>query len=179
MATKSFSTSLEKYKIIITLQDSSTIHIRPIQRDDEEKMLALFRRFSPRTIYLRFHGFISEMPRERVKRFCTIDYDNSFALVATVGEGIEKIIIAVCRYYRLPKKDTAELAIVVEDAYQDKGIGTHLLKQLVTIARENGIRIFEGYVLAENQKMIQMLKDSGFQESGELEQGVYQAVIHI
>lgn len=179
MATNSSDTSLEKYKTVVTLQDGSTVQARPIQHEDEEKMLALFCRFSPRTVYLRFHGFISEMPRERVKRFCTVDHDNSFALVATVGEGAEEKIIAVCRYYRLPKEDTAEMAIVVEDVYQAKGIGTHILKQLATIAREKGVHIFEGYVLAENRKMMQVLKDSGFQIGGELEHSVYQAVIHI
>jgi len=119
------------------------------------------------------------MPIERVKRFCTVDYYNTFALVATIGEGTEEKIVAVCRYYRLPKKDTAEMAIVVEDAYQEKGIGTHLLVQLAAIARENDIHILVGEVIAENQKMIQMLRDSNFQESQELDQGVYRAFLHI
>jgi len=119
------------------------------------------------------------MSKEEVRRFCTVDYDDSFALVATMGEDVEEKIIAVGRYYRLPRRDTAEVAFVVEDAYQGKGIGTHLLEQLAMVAREKSIRLFEGEVLADNQEMMNVLKDSGFQVAQELEYGVYRVVLPI
>jgi GNAT superfamily N-acetyltransferase len=84
------------------------------------------------------------MSREEVQRFCNVDYNSSFALVATIVEDGEERVIGIGRYSRLPRKDAAEVTFVVEDAYRGKGIGTHLLEQLATIAREKGIRVFEG-----------------------------------
>ena len=121
--------NLDKYKTAVILKDGSTLHLRPILRDDEERMLALFYRMSPHTSYLRFHQVLNHMTKEEVRRFCTVDYDNTFALVATLGEDVEEKVIAVGRYARLPRIDAAELALVVEDAYQGRGIGTLLLEQ--------------------------------------------------
>jgi acetyl coenzyme A synthetase (ADP forming)-like protein len=171
--------SLEKYETAVILKDGSALRLRPIRRDDEDKLLTLFYRLSTHTIYLRFHHVMTHLSREEVRRFCTVDYENTFALVATIGEGAEEKIIAVGRYYRLPRIDTAELALVVEDAYQEKGIGTHLLEQLAGVAKEKGIRHFEAEVLVENQPMLKMLKDSGFELAQELEMGVYRLVMPI
>jgi acetyl coenzyme A synthetase (ADP forming)-like protein len=179
MAKGSSSSDLQKYKTAVILRDGSTLYLRPIQSEDEEKLLALFYRLSRHTIYLRFHHVLRQMSREEVQRYCTVDYDNNFALVATIVEDREERIIAVGRYNRLPRKDAAEMAFVVEDAYQGKGIGTHLLEQLATIAREKGIRLFEGEVLADNREMMQVLRDSGFYVTQELGQGVYRVILDL
>jgi len=179
MTTSSSSSDLEKYKTAVVLKDGSTLYLRPIQLEDEEKLLALFYRLSSHTVYLRFHYILRQMSKEEARRFCTVDYDNDFALVATIVEDGEEKIIAVGRYKRLPRKDAAEVAFVVEDAYQGKGIGTHLLEQLAIIAREKGIRLFEGEVLADNQEMMKVLEDSGFQITQELEQGAYRSVLNL
>jgi len=142
-------------------------------------MLALFYRFSPRTVYLRFHQVLKEMSREDVRRFCTVDYNSSFALVATVDLGGEEKIIAVGRYARLPGQDTAEIAFVVDDPYQGRGVGTQLLHHLALIARERGINVFEAEVLAQNQGMLRVLKDSGYHMVQELEAGVCRAILDI
>jgi acetyltransferase len=163
----------------VILRDGSTLHLRPIQPEDEEEVLALFNRLSRNTVYFGFHHASNQMSKEKVRRFCNIDYDNAFALVATIGEGIEEKIVSMGRYHRLHRRDAAEVAFVVEDAYQGKGIGTHLLEQLAIIAREKGIRLFECEVLAENQEMMKVLKDSGFQVAQELEQGTYRVVLDI
>jgi RimJ/RimL family protein N-acetyltransferase len=173
------SSDLEKYKTTVILRDGSTLYLRPIQREDEERLLALFSRLSPRAIYLRFHHVLKQLPKQEARRLCTVDYENAFALVATVGEGVEERIVAVGRYYRLPRRDAAELALVVEDAYQGKGIGTHLLRQLASIAGEKGIRLFEAEVLAENQQIMRVLKDSGFHVAEELERGLCRVILSI
>ncbi|MBN2099817.1 MAG: hypothetical protein JW753_09510, partial [Dehalococcoidia bacterium] len=74
-----------RFRKPVVLRDGSPVNLRPIRPDDEDRMLALFYRFSPRTVYLRFHQVLKEMSREDVRRFCTVDYDGSFALVATIG----------------------------------------------------------------------------------------------
>jgi len=81
------SSSLEKYKTAIIIRDGSTLYLQPIQPEDEEGLLALFYHMSRHTVYLRFHHVLTQMSKEEVRRFCTVDYDNTFALVATIGEG--------------------------------------------------------------------------------------------
>jgi len=113
------------------------------------------------------------MPEEEVQRFCTVDYDNTYALVGAVREGGEEKIVAVGRYAREDRTDRAEVGFVVEDAYQGKGIGTHLLQQLAEIARKRGVNVFEAEVLGENREMMKVLRDSGYDIAEDIEAGTY------
>ena len=154
--------SFEKYSISVALKDGSSLHLRPILMSDEERLLALFSRMSKQTIYLRFHHVLTYMSKEEARRFCTVDYVDTFALVGTLGEGPEERIIAVGRYARQPGANRAQIAFEVEDKYQGLGIGTHLLDQLAFIARDKGMSMFEAEVLAENKDMMNVLINSGF-----------------
>jgi len=156
------SKSFEKYSTSVALKDGSSLHLRPILMSDEERLLALFNRLSKQTIYLRFHHVLTHMSREEARRFCTVNYEDTFALVGTLGEGSEERIIAVGRYARQPGANRAQIAFEVEDKYQGLGIGTHLLDQLAYIARDKGINTFEAEVLAENKDMMNVLINSGF-----------------
>ena len=171
--------NLGKYRTAVTLRDGSALLLRPIRPEDEDRLLALFYRLSRHTVYLRFHHVLTNLSREEAARFCTVDYDNSMALVGTVGEGSGEEIIAVGRYARLPRGDAAEVAFVVEDVHQGKGIGTHLLEQLAEIARKKGIRFFEAEVLADNQQMVEVLTGSGFRLDRKLEQDVYRMTLDL
>jgi acetyl coenzyme A synthetase (ADP forming)-like protein len=169
----------QEYEMDVVLKDGSTVHFRPIRHEDDDALIDLFYRLSRETIYFRFHHAMARMTKEEVKRYTRVDYENTFALVATLGEATEEKVIAVGRYSRLPKWDSAEVAFVVEDAYQGRGIGTQLLDQLTVVARDKGIRMFEAEVLGVNRKMMQVFIDSGFQVESELESGVYRVVFPI
>jgi len=179
MGAGDINSSLETYKTAVILRDGSALHLRAIQREDKEKLLALFHRLSRHTAYLRFHHVLTQMSKEEVQRLCDVDYDDTFALVATTGAGTEEKIIAVGCYHRLPKRETAEVTFVVEDEYQGKGIGTHLLEQLALIARKKDIHLFEAEVLADNKEMLRVFKDSGFLVAEELEESIYRMVLDI
>ena len=179
MARSNEDKGLKDYSTAVLLKDGSTLHLRPVEPGDEDRLAALFDRLSPHTVYLRFHHVLAHMSREEVKRFCNVDYDDAFSLAATIGEGEDEKIIGVSRYYRLPAGDAAEISLVVEDAYQDKGIGTHLLERMAAIAVEKGIRRFEADVLAENKQMLQVLEDSGFEVQRELDRDVYTVTMAI
>lgn len=170
---------MDKYNKPVKLRDGSVVHLRPIELGDVDRLLGLFRCFSRETIYLRFHHVVTKMSREEAVDYCTIDYDNTFALVVTVGKGASEKLLAVGRYYRLSRKDAAEFAIVVEDKYQKQGIGTHLMKELAAVAKEKGVRFFEGEVLAESKDMMQIIKNSGFQETQEFDGGAYRVVLDL
>lgn len=168
-----------EFQTNVILKDGSSLQIRTIRPDDEERLLALFYRLSPQTIYMRFRRPMGHMTREQVRPFCQVDYQDHFALAATAREGDGERIVGVGRFKRLPAGDTAEPMLVVEDAWQGKGVGTHLLDQLVAIARQKGIRRFEAEVLAENEQALNMIKDSGFEVNEELEAGVFRVSVII
>ena len=168
-----------KYKRPFTIRDGSTVFLRPIQRGDVDRLLSLVRRFSRETMYLRFHHVVTKMSREEATRFCTINYDHTFALVVTIGEENGEKLLAVARYYRLPREDAAEFAIVVADRYQKQGIGTHMMKELAAAAKSSGIRFLQGEVLVENKDMMHVIESCGFQVSEELEEGVYRVTLDL
>ena len=162
----------------VLLKDGSRILLRPIRRDDTEAWLALLSRISPRTKYLRFHA-LPKLTIEDAVRFCTVDYANTFAFVAEVQGDNREDIIAIGRYIRLPKKNSAEVAFLIDDAHQGKGIGTKLMESLANVARENGINTFEAEVLAENKEMMTVFMDYGFHITSELQEGVYHVRVPI
>jgi acetyltransferase len=173
------SRSFERYSATVALKDGSSLHLRPIQTTDEERIMALFTRLSKQTIYLRFHHVLTHMSREEAHRVCSVDYVNTFALVATLGEGSEERIIAVGRYARQPGADRAQIAFEVEDKYQGLGIGSHLLDHLAFIARDRGIKKFEAEVLAENQDMMNVLINSGFTMQRQVQGTVYIGILDL
>ncbi len=173
------STYPAQYETEVLLRDGSRILLRPIRRDDTERWLAFFRRLSQQTKYLRFQRDPGEMGPEDALRFCTVDYKNTFALVGEVQKEQRKEIVAIGRYYRLPDKRSARVAFAIEDAYHGKGIGTRLIEWLANVARDNGIAFFEGDVLAENERMLSVLRDYGFHIDSELRGGVYHLTIPI
>ena len=161
------------------MKDGSRILLRPIRQDDTERWLAFFQRQSQQTKYFRFQRDPGKMGPEDAQRFCTVDYKNTFALVGEVQREQRREIIAIGRYYRLPNKRSARVAFAIEDAYHGKGIGTRLIEWLANAARDNGIAFFEGDVLAENERMMSVLKDYGFHIDSELRGGVYHVTIPI
>ncbi len=155
---------LDRFNRTVALKDGSVLHLRPITPDDENRLMAFFLRLSGRTIYLRYHHVLTDLSREEAHQYSNIDYDNTFAVVGIQGEGEDESIIGVGRYWRLSQPNKAEIAFIVEDPHQRKGIGTHLLELLAAAAREHGIGVFEAEVLPENTDMIDVLQDSGFKQ---------------
>lgn len=167
-----------QYENEVLLKDGSRILLRPIRRDDIERWLDFISRLSDRTKYLRFHS-VPKLGREDAIRFCSVDYDNAFAFVAEVLRDSQRHIIAIGRYYRIPHKPSAEIAFVIEDTYQGKGIATKLMEWLANVARDNGISIFEASVLAENKEMMTVFKDYGFHLTSKLEENEYRVTFPI
>jgi acyl-CoA synthetase (NDP forming)/RimJ/RimL family protein N-acetyltransferase len=151
----------------VVLADGGTVRLRPIHPADGPALVALHSRLSERTRYLRFFGPYPTMPERDVHRFTHVDYDNRVALVATLGEDV----IAVGRYDRLDG-NSAEVAFVVQDDQQGRGISSILLEHLAAAARERGIHRFEAEVLAENAQMVRVFRQAGYTVSRELDSGV-------
>jgi len=167
-----------QYETEVLLKDGMRLMLKPIWREDIEQWLTFISRLSDKTKYLRFHH-VPTLGREDAIRFCTVDYNNTFAFVAETLKGNRREIIAIGRYYRLPNKTSAEVAFVIEDAYQGWGIGTKLVEWLANVARDNGISIFEADVLVENDEMMNVFRDYGFHITSYLEEGVYHVTFPI
>ncbi len=149
---------LDRYATDAVLKDGLTVHIRPVRPDDNDRMVEMWHRLSPETIRMRFFA-PRQMNAEQMRFFSNVDYKDRFALVAETGGRI----VGVSRFDRLfDNLEAAEFAVVVEDAEQGRGIGTALVRALVEPAADMGIKGFEGDILRENSRMLQMMRDAGF-----------------
>jgi acetyl coenzyme A synthetase (ADP forming)-like protein len=164
-----------EFEFDVLLKNGQAIHIRPIRPDDADREHRFFQRVGPESIYHRFFGMKLDLSPEELRHFTTLDYDDRMALIATVGDEM----VAVGRYDVLDERSTedtkvAEVAFLVEDAYQGLGIGRHLLQHLTVYARTRGITEFEAFVLAENVGMMRLFRNSGYRLTRQLDEGIFQ-----
>ena len=141
--------------------DGGVVHLRPIKPSDAEKLVAFHAKLSERTRYLRYFGPYPQMSERDVQRSTNVDHHNRVAFVALLGDEI----VAVGLYEGVPGSTVAEVAFVVADNHQGRGLGSILLEHLAGAAAENGIETFVAEVLAENRGMVKVFKDAGYQVS--------------
>ncbi|MBM7081727.1 bifunctional acetate--CoA ligase family protein/GNAT family N-acetyltransferase [Micromonospora humidisoli] len=153
----------------VLLSDGSTVALRPIRPQDAPEIVAMHGRFSERTRYLRYFSPYPRIPERDLHRFVTVDHRDREAFVVLAGDRI----VAVGRYERLgPAAPEAEVAFVVEDAYQGRGIGSVLLEHLADAARRAGIGHFVAEVLPTNGAMLRVFADFGYQVQRQFADGV-------
>jgi GNAT superfamily N-acetyltransferase len=148
------------YRQEAELLDGRRIFLRPICSQDRQALTAFHSRLSQDTRFFRYQYLKGDLTEEDLKNFCDIDYNRDMALVAEAGTDGFREIIGVGRYCRLADPQTAEVAFVVQDSEQRKGVGTLLLKHLAGIAYARGIRFFVAEVLRHNGKMLSVFRKS-------------------
>ncbi|WP_084734664.1 bifunctional GNAT family N-acetyltransferase/acetate--CoA ligase family protein [Actinophytocola xinjiangensis] len=158
-----------RWEADVVLSDGGTVHLRPIVPTDADALVAFHGRLSQRTRYLRYFGAYPRIPQRDLERFTTVDHHDRVAFVALLGDDI----VAVARYERLGERPSAEVAFVVEDAHQHRGLGPILLEHLAAAGRESGIRTFVAEVLAENSAMLGVFRAAGYQVARAMEEGVF------
>ena len=145
----------------IALADGSTVHVRPVRSEDKSAIRAFLDGVSEESIAFRFFGAVN---LDWVADWAVdIDYADRFALV--VETGAPRRIIAHAAYIRLGPGDAAqraEVAFLVADAWQGRGISTILLAHLAAVAEQHGIGTFTAEVLPSNHRMIELFRRSGF-----------------
>ncbi len=142
----------------VVLRDGSTVHVRPARPGDLEAVTAFLRELSPQSRYFRFFAPVKEVERLALSAV-DIDHHHRFSLLATAGP--EAPVVGHAIYFRTGD-GRAEVAFAVADSFQGHGLGTILLAHLAEAATENGIRVFEARVLAENHRMVEVFRESGF-----------------
>jgi acyl-CoA synthetase (NDP forming)/RimJ/RimL family protein N-acetyltransferase len=141
----------------VVLRDGRPCHLRPITPDDGTRLRHFHSTLSARTVYYRFFSAYPRLTDRDVTRFTEVDHVNRVALVATMANDI----IGVARYDRLNPHE-AEVAFVVQDEHQGRGLGSVMLEHLAAAARERGIVRFIAEVLPENTRMLHVFEQAGY-----------------
>lgn len=159
------------YREFVLLKDGQGILLRTAQPGDVDRVEAFIGRLSRESLAMRFMGGVSYVPRKFMEDLCTGDPRERACLLAIVGEGPEEEVVGLGNYVG-QGGPTAEVAFMVADAYQNRGISTLILERIAGIAAGYGLVGFEADVLYENDKMLGVFKDSGFEASQAIEGGV-------
>ena len=113
------------------------------------------------------------MPHERLQEFVVIDYTREMVILASLTNEQKETIVGVAQYFINPVNHTADVAFVVRDDYQNKGIGTELLSYLTYLARKQGLLGFNAEVLVENKRMLHLFQKMGFNLEKNINSGIY------
>ncbi|MGW0959819.1 bifunctional acetate--CoA ligase family protein/GNAT family N-acetyltransferase [Streptomyces gelaticus] len=159
----------------VVLRDGGTARIRPITTDDAERLVSFYEQVSDESKYYRFFAPYPRLSDRDVHRFTHHDYVDRVGLAVTVGGEF----IATVRYDRIDERgrpasapaDEAEVAFLVQDAHQGRGVASALLEHIAAVARERGIRRFAAEVLPANTKMIKVFRDAGYTQQRSFEDG--------
>jgi acetate---CoA ligase (ADP-forming) len=155
----------------VILRDGGTLRLQPPIASDADAVLDLLAGLSERSLYLRFHG-TPTVRSQLVEPFLDPDWLDRGALIGSLAdEAGARHIVALASYARLRDPLAAEVAFVVADAHQGRGIGTRLLEQLAARAAGVGIERFVAEVVPENRPMLHVFEDAGFEVSRMLESG--------
>ncbi|HEX9766762.1 MAG TPA: GNAT family N-acetyltransferase [Nitriliruptorales bacterium] len=156
---------------MMELASGTQLRIRPALPDDGVELQEGLKRLSERTRWLRFHAPVDHLTNAQLRYLVEVDHHDREALVAEVRVAVGNWQpVAVARWdCDRERPEQAEIAIVVEDAYQGRGIGRRLLARLAEVAVEEGITLFTGEILAENRDMLAMLDHIGVATEATLE----------
>ena len=140
-----------------TLRDGRAVTIRMMRPDDKDRLIAAFAKLDRQSIYTRFFTYRKELPQGPLNRIDRIDLVRLAALVVTLGDGDDAIIIGSASYVADTAADgtrQAEVAFTIEEDFQGQGLAGRLLDALAGIARRHGITRFKAEVLAGNAPML-------------------------
>ncbi len=151
----------------VLLRDGRTAHIRPIRPEDDELLVEFYARVSDESKYYRFFSPMPVLSERDVRRFTHVDHVDRVALILLVQEQM----IAVGRY-DVVSDNEAEVAFLVEDGHQGRGIAQILLEHLAQAGRERGVERFTAEVLPDNSRMIQTFRDAGYRVASGYHDGV-------
>jgi GNAT superfamily N-acetyltransferase len=158
------------------LSDGTPVRIRPIRPADVRWIVPAFRRLSPETIYQRFFTSMTELPKEMARRFTNVDHVTRQALVAEISKGFSYQPAGIARYEPSGQSGEAEVAVLVTDRYQNRGVGRVLFHAILQAGIENGIRTFCADILSENHRMLYLLQSEAEVRESKVQQGVTHCV---
>lgn len=152
----------EKYVKPVKLSNGANVMLRPIKPEDEPMWLTLLGSCSKESIYFRFRTNFFYDSHEVATQFCYIDYSREMAIVAEITENKHRKLIGVGRLIADPDHETAEYAILITDAWQNKSLGNILTSYCVEISKELGLKRIVAETTTDNEPMITIFKKLNF-----------------
>jgi len=156
-----------------TLKDGTQIFFRPVKPTDESALSEMLYSLSKQSVQTRYMAQTMTFPHRDVQQLTNINYNQDLAIVGVVPGVSDEEIVALAQYFLDPKNNSAEVAFVVHDEWQKKGMGTFLLNYLSEIARKRGVRRFYAKVLPTNKPMLKIFQNSGFIVNTDFDGEVY------
>ena len=153
-----------EYTEHVLLKNGQGILLKPATSNDISQVESFMKRISQESLRMRFMASISEIPRKVIQELCTGDFTQSGCLLAITGEDSDTKVVGLGNYVAIGNGRTAEVAFLIEDDYQGRGISTLLLERLAGLAAANGFIELEAEVLPDNQPMMNVFKSSGFEK---------------
>ena len=156
--------------------DIAPVVLRKIRPDDAGALQAFVRVLSPLSRRLRFHAAVNELSEAALSALTRVDQRRHVAFVLTVTEHGTERIVGEARYAVSSDRETAEFGIAVADAFQGRGLAQRLVSALLDAARASGLSWLVGEVLAENSRMLAIMRRCGFAETT---RGVENGVVRV
>jgi GNAT superfamily N-acetyltransferase len=147
---------------VVSLVDGSEVTIRVLHGDDAELDRQFIRKLGPESRGMRFLGQISEPGDALIRKLTQLDFRRDMAFIALSNEGGIPHAVGVSRYSLAPDGESCECAVTVADAWQGKGLGTILMRDLIDVARRRGIRSMFSIDARSNERMQELARDLGF-----------------
>ncbi|MBC8467949.1 MAG: GNAT family N-acetyltransferase [Planctomycetes bacterium] len=161
---------LERYE---TLRDGTEIFFRPVKPTDEPALSEMLYSLSEESVRTRYMTHTVVFPHRDIQRFTNIDYRQDIAIVAVIPRVSGEEIVALVQYFLDPKTQAAEVAFLVQDEWQQKGMGTFLLDYITQIAKQRGVKKFYAKVLPTNEPMLAIFHNSGYKVNTEFDGYAY------
>jgi acetyltransferase len=162
----------EEFVREVNLRSGELVTLRPIRPEDEPLWFDLVSACSAETLHARFRYLFKKPTHEMASRYCFLDYDREIAIMAELEQGGKRRFIGVGRLVADANHDTAEYAVLVADAWQNRGLGLVLTDYCLEIARTWGIRRIVAETTLDNSRMISIFEERGFRVNKNLEDRV-------
>ncbi|MGW8272299.1 MAG: GNAT family N-acetyltransferase [Thermodesulfovibrionales bacterium] len=162
---------LETYR---TTKEGLLTKLRPVKISDEHLLKDFFYSLSSDCMYSRFVSTRVDMHHDRLQKFVVIDYTKEMVILAVIEDAGKEVIVGMGQYFIDELSHSAEVAFVVRDEYQGRGIGANLLLYLTYLARRQGLLGFTAQVLATNLQMLHLFEKMGYVIEKRNEGGVYE-----
>lgn len=168
-----------QYEVCATAKSGLRLLIRPIQPEDAELFVELFKTLSPTSVYYRFFRHMRMLSPEMLAILTQVDYDRHMALVAIDLSSTPERMLGVARIIADPDLSHTEFSIMIGDPWQGQGVGAQLLLNLLKVAKEQGVEKVWGTVLPGNTHMQNLGKKFGFSIKYNSEEGSYDLTIDL
>lgn len=145
------------------MSDGSIVNVRPVRPEDAQLEQKFVASMSEESRYFRFmDSSTKELPSSQLIRLTQVDYDRELGLIALIRDNGEERQIGSVNYVQTPEGDSVEFVLAVDEKYQRAGLGRRLMEAIIDCAREKLYRAIVGDVLADNQKMLNLMTNLGF-----------------